>query len=186
MNAEYYARYCTAEQFDNMQANFNGKVEYYYGDIWFSSNTSDKHNDILINIANEIRSYSKSINCKVKTEGAEVIFDKEEKYKFKPDVFIVCQNDIDNMKGQSYTTPPKIIFEIVSPGHQDAIRDKQLKYNVYETYGVLEYNIVEENGFIIQHSLKDGYYQIVNTFKDNDFYESVIFPSIKINLKNIF
>lgn len=184
IDSERNARYCTPEEFDNI--NFECKAEYYNGDIWLSLNAYDKHNDIIINIASEIRSYLKNSKCKVKTEGMEVIFDEKEKYKFKPDIFIVCQNDIDNMKGESYTTPPKVIFEVLSPGKQAVIRDKQLKYNIYEQYGVQEYNIVDAHGFIIQHSLTDGYYQITNTFKGNDRYASIVFPELKISLKDIF
>ncbi len=116
----------------------------------------------------------------------EIILGADEKYKFKPDVFIVCKNDIDAMKGESYTTPPKVIFEVVSPGKEDIKRDKQLKYNVYEEYGVLEYNIVEQNGFIHQHALIDDYYQIINTYKNDDEYVSSVFTDLKISLKDIF
>ena len=178
--------YITPDEYDKLQPTYNCKTEYVNGEILLSSNAPDKHNDIIVNISSEIRNYLKGSECKVRTEGMEVIFGKDEKYKLKPDVFIVCKNDMDAMKCESYTTPPKVIFEVISPGKEAVKRDKQLKYNIYEEYGVLEYNIVEQNGFIIQHQLVDGAYKIVNVFKDNDEYISTIFTDLKISLRDIF
>ncbi len=73
-------------------------------------------------------------------------------------------------KGESFLTPPKIIFEILSKSTSKL--DKGAKYYTYEKYGVLEYNLVDQNGFIIQHTLIDGLYEITNTFKKGDKYTS--------------
>lgn len=178
--------YITPEEYDKLQLSYDCTTEYFDGEIWLNSNASDKHNDIIINIASEVRAYLKNSQCKVKTKGMEVIFDENEKYKFKPDVFIVCKNDIDAMKGESYTTPPKVIFEVVSLGKEANIRDKRIKYDIYEQYGVLEYNIVEQNGFITQHKLIDGNYQIVDMYKKDDEFTSTVYTDLKIYLKDIF
>ena len=81
-------------------------------------------------------------------------------------------------KGESFTSAPKVIFEILSKS--TAKFDKGRKYDTYEKFGVLEYNLVEQNGFIVQHKLIDGAYQIVNVYKNNDDYESVVFSDLKI------
>lgn len=178
--------FITPDEYELLEPTYDCKTEYTNGETLLSSNASDKHGDIIVNLSSEIRNHLKDSQCKVKTEGSEVIFDEKEKYKFKPDVFIVCKNDINAMKGESYTTPPKVIFEVVSPDKDAIKRDKQFNYNIYEAYGVLEYNIIEQNGYIYQHALIDGYYQIVNVLKNNDEYISTVFPDLKINLKDIF
>ena len=87
-------------------------------------------------------------------------------------------------KGESFTSAHKLIFEILSKS--TAKFDKGRKYDTYEKFGVLEYNLVEQTGFIVQHKLIDGAYQIVNVYKNNDEYESVVFPDLKISLNDIF
>lgn len=186
VNTNVNEKFLTPDEFDRIQNSYECKVEYYNGEVWMTSNSSDRHNDIVINIASEIRSYLKGSKCKVKTEGMEVIFDEEEKYKFKPDVFIVCEKDIEAMKGESYTTPPKVIFEVVSQGKEAIKRDKQFKYNIYEHYGVIEYNIVEQNGFINQHALIDGYYQLINSYHKGETYEGYVFKELRIDMNDIF
>ena len=102
--------------------------------------------------------------------------------KYKPDIFVMCEDA--TKKGESFTSAPKLIFEILSKS--TAKFDKGRKYDTYEKFGVLEYNLVEQTGFIVQHKLIDGAYQIVNVYKNNDEYESVVFPDLKINLRDIF
>ena len=178
--------YISPDEYEVLQNTYDCKTEYADGEIWLSSNASDKHNSIIVNISTYINLYLKGSECKVRTEGIEVIFDEKEKYKLKPDVFIVCKNDIDAMKGESYITPPKVIFEVVSPGKEAIKRDKQYKYNIYEHYGVIEYNIVEQNGYIHQHALIDGYYQLVCTYHLGDTYNGYVFKDLKIKLEDIY
>ena len=102
--------------------------------------------------------------------------------KYKPDIFVMCEDA--TKKGESFTSAPKLIFEILSKS--TAKFDKGRKYDTYEKFGVLEYNLVEQTGFIVQHKLIDGVYQIVNVYKNNDEYESVVFPDLKISLNDIF
>ena len=102
--------------------------------------------------------------------------------KYKPDIFVMCEDA--TKKGESFTSAHKLIFEILSKS--TAKFDKGRKYDTYEKFGVLEYNLVEQTGFIVQHKLIDGAYQIVNVYKNNDEYESVVFPDLKISLNDIF
>ena len=102
--------------------------------------------------------------------------------KYKPDIFVMCEDA--TKKGESFTSAHKLIFEILSKS--TAKFDKGRKYDTYEKFGVLEYNLVEQTGFIVQHKLIDGAYQIVNVYKNNDEYESVVFLDLKISLNDIF
>lgn len=121
--------------------------------------------------------------CDVYTESIEVIFrNNEEVYKYKPDVFVMC--DDSTRDGESFTSSPKIIFEVISKS--TASHDYITKLDVYQRFGVLEYNLVEQEGYIVQYSLIDNQYKITNVFKDEDDYTSTVFPNISINLKDIF
>lgn len=106
----------------------------------------------------------------------------DEKIKYKPDVFVTCEEAIT--RGQSYISPPKIIFEVVSKS--TASHDYITKLSVYQKYGVLEYNIVEQNGHIVQYALEDGVYRIMNTFHMGDVFTSYVFKDFIVNLEDIF
>lgn len=175
--------YYTETQFEEIQSKFDGKAEYENGEIVLSSNTSIKHNSIKGNILASLIMYFKGTNCKPYDEQIEVIFKNEsELHKYKPDVFVMCDNP--KKQGESFTSPPKIVFEIVS--RSTANHDYITKLYVYQKFGVLEYNIVEQNGFIVQYTLIDEQYQITNTFKSGDAYKSSIFKDLTIDLKEIF
>lgn len=173
----------TEDEFEDIQANFNGKAEYDNGVIYLSSNTSQKHNIILNNINAYLTLYFRGKNCRSYTEQIEVIFKSENDLKkYKPDIFVMCGNT--EQKGESFLSAPKIIFEILSKSTSKV--DKGAKYYTYEKYGVLEYNIVDQNGFIVQHTLIDGAYEITNTFKKGDKYISSIFTDLIIDVDLIF
>lgn len=182
MNPLYNYVYKESE-FEEIQKKFDGKAEFDNGYIFLSSNTSIRHNEIKSNILANLVLFLKSRNCKAYDEQIEVIFrNNEEVYKYKPDVFVMC--DDATKSGESFTSSPKIIFEVISKS--TARHDYITKLAVYQKFGVIEYNIVEQNGHIIQYVLEDGNYFIKNTFKDNDTYISSFFPELKINLKDIF
>lgn len=173
----------TEEDFENIQANYNGKAEYDNGYVVLSSNTSIKHNKIISMLNFRLMTFLNNSKCDVYTESIEVIFrNNEEVYKFKPDVFIMCENQ--TVQGESFTSPPKIVFEVVSKSTSS--HDYITKLDVYQRFGVLEYNIVEQEGYIVQYSLIDNQFKITNVFKDKDTYISSVFPEISINLSDIF
>lgn len=175
--------FITSDEYEKMQCLYECKTEYNNGTIIMHSDTSIKHNDIVLNIAMALKQFLKGTKCKVQTEQIEVIFknDKEE-FKYKPDVFIVCEEA--TRKGESYTAAPKVIFEVVSKSTSS--HDYITKLVVYQKFGVLEYNIVEQNGLIVQYSLQDGQLRITNSFKAKDRYISTVFPELTIKLEDIF
>ncbi len=183
MNYDYINNYYTEEEFEDIQSHYDGKAEFDNGLIFLSSNTSIKHNEIKRNILTELSIYLKGSKCQAYDEQIEVIFkNKDDLRKYKPDIFIMC--DDATRKGESFTSAPKVIFEILSKS--TAKFDKGRKYDTYEKFGVLEYNLIEQNGFIVQHKLIDGAYQIVNVYKNDDSYISTVFKGLEINLRDIF
>lgn len=183
MNYDYINNYYAEEEFEDIQSHYDGKAEFDNGLIFLSSNTSIKHNEIKRNILTELSIYLKGSKFQAYDEQIEVIFkNKDDLRKYKPDIFIMC--DDATRKGESFTSVPKVIFEILSKS--TAKFDKGRKYDTYEKFGVLEYNLIEQNGFIFQHKLIDGAYQIVNVYKNDDSYISTVFKSLEINLRDIF
>lgn len=173
----------TEHDFEEISKNFNGKAEYDNGFIFLSSSTSIEHNRIKRKILSKLDTFFNGSKCEAFDEAIEVIFqDNEEIYKYKPDVFVMCENY--TRKGESFTSPPAIIFEIVSKS--TASHDYITKLAVYQKFKVREYNIVEQNGKIIQYSYVDGQYIINDVYKNDDEYVSSVFKDLKIKLTEIF
>lgn len=173
----------TEEEFEEIQKNFNGKAEFDNGSIFLSSNTSIEHNRIKRKILTKLDAFFNDSKCEPFDEQIEVIFrDKEEVYKYKPDIFVMCENS--TKQGESFTSVPKIIFEVVS--RSTASHDYITKLAVYQKFKVQEYNIVEQNGKIIQYSLVDNQYIIADVYKNDDIYVSSVFENFKISLKEIY
>jgi Uma2 family endonuclease len=171
------------EEYEKLQDTFKCKTEYDNGRIIMHSGTSINHNNIVLNINMYLRLFLKNSKCNTFTEQIEVIFNNgKEEYKYKPDVFVVCEES--TRKGESFTSAPKIIFEVVSKS--TASHDYITKLAVYQKFQVLEYNIVEPNGYIVQYGLMDGAYQITNTFHQGDTFVSFVFDEFKMKLQDIF
>ena len=57
--------------------------------------------------------YLKSSKCKAYDEQIEVICNyRDDIRKYKPDIFVMCEDA--TKKGESFTSAPKLIFEILS------------------------------------------------------------------------
>lgn len=178
-----YVKIYTEEEFEEIQSNYNGKSEYDNGMIVLSSNISISHNRIKRKILSKLDNYFTGTKCEPFDEQIEVIFKSENDIrKYKPDVFVMCEDA--TRQGESFTSSPKLIFEVVSKSTSD--HDYITKLAVYQKYGVLEYNIVEQSGKIIQYLLVDNKYTISDVFKNHDEYISTAFPNLRINLKDIF
>lgn len=94
----------------------------------------------------------------------------------------MCENA--TRLGESFTSSPKIIFEIVSKSTSS--HDYITKLAVYQKFKVEEYNIVEQSGKIIQYSLVDNQYVIADVYKNDDVYISSVFEGLKIGLRDIY
>lgn len=131
----------------------------------------------------KLDSFFDKSKCEPFDEQIEVILrNKEEVYKYKPDIFVMCENS--TRIGESFTSSPKIIFEVISKS--TASHDYILNFQYIRKFKVEEYNTVEQSGKIIQYSLVDDQYIISDVYKNDDVYVSSIFPDLKINLNEIY
>ena len=70
-----------------------------------------------------------------------------------PDLLVVCED----IKGQYYERPPKVVVEILSPSSR--LYDTITKYDLYQQFGVLYYLVIDPMEEVITlHELLDGAY----------------------------
>ena len=160
------------------------KMEFSNGHILISSSTSIIHNLIIKRISRNLDRYLNPKGYESLTESVELILDRDEKiYRFKPDIFVFCKDQL-NMVDQSIKGTPSLIFEVISKSNFN--HDTVYKRKYYADCGVWEYCLVYQDGSIEQLRLEEGMYRVINILKENDIYNSIAFPGVNFKLNDIF
>lgn len=102
----------------------------------------------------------------------------------QPDICIVC--DLSKLDDKGCLGAPDLIIEILSPGNSS--KEMRTKKLFYEESGVKEYLIFDpEHSNVFQFYLTDeDVYSLAPIYIDDDTFQSVIFPDLKIDLKEVF
>jgi Uma2 family endonuclease len=128
-------------------------AEVIENQIYMSPSPSFDHQDILIEIASQLRSHLKG-KATVIVAPFDIYLD-ETKNAVQPDVVVILNSNkgILNRKGHFHGVPDFVI-EILSQGNRDydLIRKKEL----YQKFGIQEYWIVDPDtklvmGFVLQN-----------------------------------
>lgn len=179
-NFEKHSNFETFKRLDN---DMEEKIEFGDGHILISSSTSIIHNILIKRISREIDKVLSLKGCESFTEAIELIMDVEDKiYRFKPDLFILCKENL-NLVGQSIKSVPPLIFEVVSSSN--ANHDTVYKRKYYADCGVIEYCLVYQDGTIEQLRLIDNMYRTVSVLTDG-IYKSISFPTVTFDVSIIF
>lgn len=174
--------YITYNQFIDYQTTVNQKIEYSNGDIFYMSPTHPNHNKVQNELYFELRNILNDCNkCDVYTSDVAVKFEDEEaNYQFEPDVMITCDNKFE---GAIYKGIPTLIIEVLSRATKD--RDKGIKLNIYEKFGVKEYWLVDINlkEIVIYSDNINGKYRTIKTYTED---MAINWNGSNIIVKNIF
>lgn len=178
-----FMKHANFETFKMLDKNMEEKIEFGDGHILMSSSTSIIHNILIKRISREIDKSLAAKGCESFTEAIELIMDCCDKiYRFKPDLFVLCKDNI-NLVGQSIKSVPPLIFEVVS--NSNANHDTVYKRKYYADCGVIEYCLVYQDGTIEQLKLMDNMYRTVAVLSDG-IYKSISFPDVTFDVSNIF
>ena len=177
--------YMTYKEFLEYQSLTDQKTEYSNGDIFYMSPTHPNHNKVQNELYFQFRSILNNCNkCDVYTSDIAVKFqNEEESYQFEPDVMITCDNKFD---GSIYKGIPNLIVEVLSRATKD--RDKGLKLDVYEKFGVKEYWIIEPDIKLISvFTLSDnGRYGRPEIYSEIDKVNVKVLKDLEIDLSDVF
>lgn len=146
------------------------------------------HQEIIIEIASEIRNYIKSNNgnCKVYPAPFDVVLKNENedtknsKNIVQPDISVIC--DKNKLTDKGCVGSPDMIVEVASPSN---LRDDYIKkLNLYERFKIREYWIVNPmNKSILIYTLTDNGYGAPNMYTFNDKIKVSIFENLEIDFK---
>lgn len=143
--------------------------------IYMSPSPAFDHQDILIEVAAQLRSKLKN-EAKVSVAPFDVYLD-ESRNAVQPDIVIILNSNkgILNRKGHFHGVPD-IVVEILSPGNRDY--DLIRKKDLYQKFGILEYWIIDpDTRLAMTFTLENNQYrlkeeqmgQITSTLLKNTF-----------------
>ena len=116
-------------------------------------NTS--HQSVVVNFAYLLKSNLLGKKCRSFVSPIDVVLSEDN--VVQPDVIIVC--DPKKITKQNIQGAPDIVFEILSPS--TSLKDKTIKKDLYEKYGVKEYILVNPSERYVEHSiLENGKYSL--------------------------
>ncbi len=143
------------------------RVELIDGLIYMMAGASSAHQDAVLNIAFilKTRIKEKDSNCHPRVAPYDLkLFKGSDKNVVQPDVILYCEDEI-----------PCAVFEVLSDS--TAKKDKSVKKELYERFGIKEYFIVDARLKIIdKYELHGGKYYYVRGFSVED--------TMKINCLN--
>jgi Uma2 family endonuclease len=160
--------------------------ELFEGELFVSRAPSISHQRVLGNLHAILRDYlaQRPIGEVLLTPG--VIFD--EFNSAIPDaVFLSHQRISEIISGERIVGAPELVIEIVSPGKENARRDREVKRQVYGKHGVKEYWIADPfNRSLEIYHLKRHNLALAETLMDEDDLTSSVLPEFKCKVSQIF
>ena len=178
---------------DYLSWKFEEALELIKGKILLMSAPSRKHQDISREINGIFYNHFKKHSCKFYAAPFDVrLFDKHRSVKANKDVFSVVQPDVcvicdeSKLDDKGCLGAPDLVVEILSPGNSS--KEMRIKKLLYEENEIREYWIFDpEHETVHQFHLTDaGVYSPATIYINEDILDCVIFPDLKIELKEVF
>ena len=162
------------------------RYELFEGEIFVSRAPSLSHQRALINLATLIKNYLEQnpVGEVVPTPG--VIFDD-----FNgaiPDIVFISNQQVSRIgTGERIREAPELIVEIVSPGTENARRDREVKRQVFGKHGVKEYWIADPEARTFEiYRLEKRTLKLMVTLAGEDEITTPILPGFSCRVNQIF
>ncbi len=163
------------------------RYEVIDGELYVSSAPSFFHQTTLFNILFVIGDYLRSNPIGRIVPGVGVILD--EYNGVIPDlVFATSERMSKSLAGGRFVAPPELVIEILSPGHTNARRDRNVKLSLYAARGVAEYWIVDPENRCVEVYSRDaaGNLSLNRIFRQHDRLTSACLPGFTTPVEAFF
>lgn len=162
------------------------QYELFEGEIFVSRAPSLSHQRVIANLVTLINVYLEQhpVGEVLPTPG--VIFD--EYNSAIPDVVFITRQQADNLGSADHIhEAPALVVEIVSPGKQNALRDREMKRQVYGKHGVKEYWIADPATHVLElYRLEQRTLKLAATLTGDDKVTSPVLPDFEFQASQIF
>ena len=152
--------------------------------IYSMAAPSQNHQEILLELAVQLRNFLRGKRCKVFIAPFDVKLTQNDECVVQPDISVVC-NPENLKKSINYCNgPPDFIIEILSPS--SIKKDQLFKFNRYLEAGVKEYWIVDpQNRLVKKMVLLENRY-ITQVFGDDTEIPVTVLDGCVIDIESVF
>lgn len=162
------------------------RYELFEGEIFVSRAPSLSHQRVLVNLVTVIKIYlaQNPVGEILPTPG--LIFDD---YNGAiPDIVFITNQQVSNIgSGERIYEAPVLVIEIVSPGKENARRDREVKRQVYGKHGVKEYWIADPEQHALEvYRLEKRALKLVATLRNEDEVTTPLLPGFRCQVSQIF
>ncbi|MCI8415153.1 MAG: Uma2 family endonuclease [Ruminiclostridium sp.] len=167
------------------------RIELIYGEPVMMAPPSTAHQDIVVDLTAQFRTYLRDKTCRVYSAPFGVrLFQQEGEHPedvdtlVEPDLSIVC--DENKLDEAGYRGAPALIVEVLSPSNQR--HDRFVKFRLYQRAGVKEYWIVDPEAKHVQvYTLEeDGQYSSAIVYGAEDKLPVGVLEGLIIDLSWVF
>ena len=162
------------------------RYELFEGELFVSRAPSLTHQRVLGNLHALLRAYldQNPLGEVLLTPG--VIFD--ESNSAIPDAVFLTNRQVSGVgSGERILEAPELIVEIVSPGRENARRDREVKRQVYGKHGVSEYWVADPEKRILEvYTLQGRTLKLAAALTGADELTTPILPGFTCTADQIF
>lgn len=162
------------------------RYELIEGELFVSRAPGFFHQIVVTNIIALVRPFLDRNPLGIIVVGPGVIFSQFS--GVIPDlVFISNEQRAEIASGEKVTGAPALVIEVLSPGAENARRDRIAKRQLYAKYGVKEYWIVDSEKRAVEvYVLAGEMLELSSGFTDQDEITSSVMPEFKCPERDIF
>lgn len=163
------------------------RYEIIDGDLYVSKTPDARHQYACLEIGSALSQWNRQTGAGVAFVAPGLVFASDE--DVVPDVAWVSRDRlllIMDDRGH-FRAAPDLVVEVLSPGAENARRDRELKLKLYSRQGVREYWIVDWRLRTVEvYRRSDEVLQLVGTLTDLDLLTSPLLPGFRCPLANLW
>ncbi len=135
--------YYSVEEYAELEKSSEERLEYFDGNVWSMAGASPTHEEIVINIATELKNKLRGKNCRVFGSNLRVKVPVYKPYRY-PDVTALCEQPIfEDFYGLEVLVNPALIVEVLSPSTEAFdVGDKFTYYKSIDSF--TEYLLISQ------------------------------------------
>ncbi len=188
VNYDYNKKTVSYEEFMEIYAKSNARMEFLNGEIYIMSSPDIDHQKILGDLHVIFKNFFKGKKCQPFMAPFDVHFRKKDIKDpdvLQPDLIVLCDLENSINEQRRYMGTPTLTVEILSSSTRS--RDMVSKLNTYMTSGVSEYWIIDtKNGRITIYSFTDLKVDKMEVYKIGEVARSVAFEGLTVDVKELF
>ncbi|MCS6958681.1 MAG: Uma2 family endonuclease [Pseudanabaenaceae cyanobacterium SKYGB_i_bin29] len=163
------------------------RYEIVEGELFVTRAPHWQHQTTCLNFCLALQQWSQATGLGYVGMHVGVIFSEEN--DVIPDVVWVTKEKYQSLlDGAGHLRgAPDLVIEVLSPGAENARRDRQVKLKLYSVYGVLEYWLADWQARQIEvYRREGGVLKLAMTLYNNDLLTSPLLPNFTCPVQEIF